>query len=64
VRIGGKNFDAEETGRKLMATSVFSRRKAKLVSSEVSEIQRRQTDSFRPGSRGCVHEADFHFRLQ
>lgn len=64
VRLGGKNFDTDGMGQRLQATSVFSRRKAELVQSETSEIQRRQTDSFRPGTKGCLIEADFHFRLR
>jgi hypothetical protein len=64
VRLGGKNFDADVMGNRLRATSVFSLRKAELIQSETSKIQRRQTDSFRPGSKGCLIEADFHFRLQ
>jgi hypothetical protein len=63
IRIGGKNFEPEEMGKRLQATSVFSRRKAKLVQSQTSEMRRKQTDSFRPGSKGCLIEADFHFRL-
>lgn len=63
IRLGGKDFDTEGMGQRLQATSIFSRRKAELVHSETSEIQRRQTDSFRPGSKGCRIEADFHFRL-
>jgi hypothetical protein len=64
IRIGGKNFDPAGMGKSLTATSVFSGRKATLVTSEVSEIRRRQTDSFRPGSKGCLSEADFHFQLK
>lgn len=63
IRIGGKNFDTEEMGKRLQATSVFSRRRANLISSETSEIKRKQTNSFRPGSKGCLNEADFHFHL-
>jgi hypothetical protein len=64
IRLGGKNFQTDATGERLKATSIFSRRKAELVYSETSEIQRRQTDSFRPGTMGCRIEADFHFRLK
>lgn len=63
IRIGGKNFDADETGNKLQATGMFSRRKVTLVSSESSPIKGRQTGAFRPGSQGCLTEADFHFRM-
>ena len=64
IRIGGKNFNTQDMGQRLQATSGFSKRKAELVESETSEIKRRQTDSFRPGSRGCLVESDFHFRLK
>lgn len=63
IRLGGKNFDPEITGKRLLGTSVFSQRKAELIQTETSEIRRRQTDSFRPGSKGCLIEADFHLRL-
>ena len=63
IRIGGKNFDPEGMGRSLQATSVFSRRKVMLISSETSPIKGKQTGSFRPGSKGCLTEADFHFRM-
>lgn len=63
IRLGGKKLDPERMGRGLQATAVFSQRKVSLVHSEVSEIKGRQTDSFRPGSTGCVTEVDFHFRM-
>jgi hypothetical protein len=63
IRIGGKNFDPTEMGSRLHGASIFSRRRADLIHSETSQIQRRQTDSFRPGTKGCLVEADFHFRL-
>jgi hypothetical protein len=63
IRIGGKNFNPDGMGKCLQGTSVFSRRKVKLVHRETSEIKGKQTDSFRPGSKGCLTEADFHFRM-
>jgi hypothetical protein len=63
IRIGGKNFDAEGMGKNLQATSIFSQRKVILVTSETSSIKGKQTGSFRPGSKGCMTEADFHFRM-
>lgn len=63
IRIGGKNFNSEEMGKQLRASSVFSKRKVELVHSETSEIKKRQTDAFRPGSKGCLVESDFHFQL-
>lgn len=63
VRIGGKNIDAEQMGARLVATSVFAQGRVELVHFETSTIKRRQTDSFRPGSKGCLVESDFHFRF-
>jgi hypothetical protein len=42
--------------RGLTGCAQFSGRKVKLVSSQVTEIKRRQTDAFRPGTKGCVVE--------
>ena len=64
VRIGGKGIAPEQLVNGLVATSAFSKRKAKLAFHEVSNIKRRQTDSFRPGSKGCSFEVDCHFQLQ
>jgi hypothetical protein len=63
IRIGGKNFDPEGMGKSLQATSIFSKRKVTLITSETSPIMGKQTGSFRPGSKGCTTEADFHFRV-
>jgi hypothetical protein len=63
IRLGGKNLDPSQMGRGLLTTSIFAKRKVSLLHSEVSEIKRRQTDSFRPGSQGCRAEVDFHFRM-
>jgi hypothetical protein len=63
IRLGVKNLDPEQIGKSLLATSMFSRKKVSLVHSETSEIKGRQTDSFRPGSKGCLTEIDFHFLI-
>lgn len=64
IRIGGKNFDPDEMGKRLKGSAVFSQRKVELLDFEVSAIQKKQTKSFRPDSRGCLVEADFWFRLK
>jgi len=65
VRLGGKNLDPDQIARGLTASGMFSRRKVELIGDyEVSEIKRRQTDSFRPGSKGCRIEVDCHFRME
>lgn len=63
IRIGGKALEPEETGAELEASSRFADRRVRLIGSETSEIRRRQTDAFRPGSRGCLVESDFHFHI-
>ena len=64
IRIGGKNASPEKLTSCLLATSIFSKRKVSLISSEVSEIKKRQTNTFRPGSRGCLLEVDCHFIMK
>jgi hypothetical protein len=64
IRIGGKGVTPEQLVNGLVATSAFSKREALLAYHEVSSIKRRQTDSFRPGSKGCSFEVDCHFQLQ
>lgn len=63
IRLGLKNLDPDRLGGRLLASSIFSRRKVSLIFSEASEIKGRQTDSFRPGSKGCRMETDYHFRI-
>lgn len=64
VRLGGKNLQPDQIARGLMATSVFSRRTVEMVDDyEVSAIRKRQTDAFRPGSKGCSVEVDCHFYM-
>jgi hypothetical protein len=63
VRLGSSRLPTEELRRQLVATSRFSGRKVELVESECSEIKRRQTDAFRPGTTGCKVEIDCHFHM-
>ena len=63
VRLGGKGFPPEHLVEALSASSVVSRRRVRLVSHEVSKIKNRQTDAFRPGSKGCILEVDCHYRM-
>lgn len=63
-RMGGKEMDRDE----LLAGLLRSIRKAFpaafLISPpEQTVLTGRQTDAFRPGSRGCEYEWDFHVRL-
>lgn len=63
LRIGSTNIAPEILKNALKGCAQFSGRKVKLVSSEVTEIKRRQTDAFRPGTKGCVVELDCHFQF-
>jgi DNA methylase len=63
IRIGAKDALPGNVLRTLTATGVFSQRSVTLVRSEVSEISRRQTDAFRPGSTGLAREIDCHFSM-
>ena len=63
IRIGTRRIDPERLLRILTGTSQLSQRKVQLVSSSVSELRNRQTDLFRPGSKGCSVEVDCHYRV-
>lgn len=63
IRMGGRKLSPREIVTRLEATSSFAGRDVKLLTWEVSEIKRRQTDSFRPGSSGCKLEVDCCFSL-
>src|ERR1019366_1929538 len=64
VRIGSRSMETDAVKRALTASSRFSGRKISLVSSRVTEIKKRQTDAFRPGTLGCRIEVDCHFAFQ
>jgi len=63
IRIGGKRFLPDELVETLTASSKVSGRKVKLLRHEVSEIRNKQTDRFRPGSKGCLFEVDCHYQI-
>lgn len=63
IRLGSSRVSPDELRRQLVATSQFSGRSVELVETECSEIRRRQTDAFRPGTVGCKVEIDCHFYL-
>ena len=67
VRMGGKGLDVEQIRRELyagvgeaMCNSVVELAETPLT----SEIHRRQTNVFRPGTQGKREEHDFVFRIQ
>jgi len=61
VRFGGKGLAPGQLIETLAASSAVSRRRVRIASHEISEIKNRQTDAFRPGSKGCLIEVDCHF---
>lgn len=63
VRIGSRKISPDLLKRGLTGCAQFSGRKVKLIESQVTKIKGRQTDAFRPGTRGCVVELDCHFRF-
>jgi hypothetical protein len=63
IRIGSRRISPGQLRRGLAGCGQLSGRKVKLVSTSVTEIKKRQTDAFRPGTKGCVVEVDCHFRF-
>lgn len=64
VRLAAKGTRPRDLRRQLVASSKFSPRDVRLVSCETSRIRNRQTQSFRPGARGCLAEIDAHFVME
>ena len=63
IRLGVRGLDTTKVVAILQASSAFAGRSVRLLHQEASEIQRRQTDVFRPGTKGCRIEVDCHFRM-
>ncbi|WP_240911390.1 hypothetical protein [Paludisphaera soli] len=63
VRLGSRITSPEKLQHLLVASSRFSGRDVKLVHQEISELKNRQTDAFRPGTKGCLVEIDCHFQF-
>ena len=64
IRIGSNKWAPEQLERTLTACTQFSNRKVQRASVEISELKNRQTDVFRPGSRGCLVEVDCHYQFR
>lgn len=63
IRIGSPRLGPEHLERALTAASRFSGRKVERISVEVSKLKNRQTDAFRPGTKGISVEVDCHYRF-
>lgn len=63
-RLGAKGMGTKRLSRGLIESlSAIFPQVHELSKPRVSTIRNRQTDSFRPGSRGCLYEIDYVFRL-
>lgn len=63
IRLGSRRTEPDELITLLNASTRVAGRRVELVSCEVTELRKRQTDNFRPGSKGCAFEVDCHFHL-
>jgi len=64
IRIGARAVSPKDLTRTLRGSAELSGRAMRLVSSNVSQLKNRQTDVFRPGSKGCGYELDCHFLME
>jgi hypothetical protein len=63
IRLAVRGMTNRQTAMQLGEAASSSRRATKLIKWTSSEIRRRQTSSFRPGSQGLVTEVDCHFAM-
>ena len=63
IRMAGKRLSADSVVEGLTGCAVVAGRQVSLVDWTVSEIPRRQTDAFRPGSVGVRFEVDSVFQV-
>lgn len=63
VRLGGKGLEPDQLVAALAGAAKVAPRRVRMVEHSVSEIARRQTDAFRPGTTGCRHEIDAMFSV-
>jgi hypothetical protein len=63
IRIGMKDTPPKEIAEALEASAMLAPRSVKLLHYEASAIKGRQTNAFRPGSKGVAVEVDCHFRM-
>ena len=63
LRMGSRRINPSALRRGVVGCAQFSYRKTELVEFSLSEIWGRQTNSFRPGTKGCVMEVDMHFHF-
>ena len=64
IRIGSRSMKSDVMKKGLIDAAALGDRKIRLVSSRVTELQKRQTGSFVPNSKGCRVELDCHFQYK
>lgn len=64
IRLGAVTDHPERLVDPLHGAAVFAGRSVRLLAWELSDIRHRQTDSFRPGAKGCKVEVDCHFLMK
>ena len=64
LRVGSRKHTPDEMERAVTACARLARRNLSLVHQELSEVKNRQTDTFRPGSRGVTVEIDLHYQFR
>lgn len=60
IRLGAASARVAELARRLEASFALSPRGLRVMELRTSEIRKRQTGSFTPGTRGCLVELDMH----
>ena len=63
IRLGATRIGPKRLIAGLEGVARVANRRIRLVDFFTSEIVKRQTESFRPGSKGCKIEVDCHFRV-
>ena len=63
LRVGSRKHTPEEIERFVTACARLARRNVLLVHREVSKVKNRQTNTFRPGTKGVVVEVDLHYQF-
>ncbi len=63
LRLGFKQLSPQRIADGVLGAAALSKRQVRLISHEASDIQKRQTGSFRPGSKGCLREVDVHLKV-
>ena len=64
IRIGSRSQSVEVMKQELTRSAQNSGRNVQLISARKSNMKKRQTDAFRPGSQGCRVELDCHYKFE